>query len=220
MAGNSRSAFLETLSAETEKTSPMRNRIRLFMLVVFVSFMFAGGLLAQSKTQDGVEVTLSSVERGGRNKDSYKFRYKITNNDRLAVFLPRRGLGKPNGIDTLQIEVLLPDGKWQVLPDHHEIAPQMSSPVKIEPGQTYDDEFSVDKEYHVSAWDSYPRPPYDIAVRGEMRIRLGYFLGEADWQTYVSQHNAKGKSAAPQSSKISVQKFASSESIALPEDTQ
>jgi hypothetical protein len=191
-------------------------KLLLTLLFLMISALTSLEFFAQANNTGGVRVDLFSVENEGAKNKAFKF--TIRNSEGLPVLLPRHGPRGQNKIESLNIEVLQTDGKWELLPAHHELPPWVSGPVRIEAGETYNGEFSLDNPYHVSAWDAYPRPAYDIPIRGKIRIEVKYFLGEKDWEDYVSEHKSATEPAAGQRAHAKTQQIAISEPIELPED--
>lgn len=93
----------------------------------------------------------------------------------------------------------------------------VSNPVKIESGQSYQSEITIDSPYHVSEWTAYPGPSYDIPISGQLRITVRYFLGETAWNGYVSARDKAQKSIVGVNDAFA-ERLAVSDPIAVRED--
>jgi hypothetical protein len=181
-----------------------RNLLSVFVAVIALSELFCltpvhgqSVNLAVIQIQEAPE----KVRKTGEKETDYTVRFRITNLGDSAVFFPRRGLGKPNGIDTLDIEMLQPDGSWKALPAHREL-PALDQ-VKIGARDKYDDELLLDDPSYVSAWLSSTQQPYTIPLRGKLRLAVRYLASQTEWDEYVA---AKSTSPSPASRKIRYRK--------------
>jgi hypothetical protein len=149
----------------------------------------------QSNKPKGVTISLSEIASQAVHEKTFKV--FIRNSDSVTAFFPRQGASGDEKIATLQLELLQTDGAWSPLPVHRELDPTLSKPLKIEPGATYESEITIDNPYRVSAWIAYPKQPYEISIKGKLRIKVQYFLGQDAWTRYASGPRQTQKSAEP-----------------------
>jgi hypothetical protein len=133
----------------------------------------------------------------------------------VPIFCPGIGLRKPIDIDTLNIEMQQADGSWKALPTHREL-PALDK-VKIGAHEEYDNEFALENPYPVSQWMSFPRKPYSIPLRGKLRLSVGYFVSEKEWENYVSALMRNERASAARGGSFGPNREAHSEPFTLSE---
>lgn len=170
--------------------------------------------LAQCGNSDDVKVELSAVKKEG--KKTYTLNFKISNTGALTVFAAHRS----PGYEDLEIEMLQANGKWEILPSHHELPLLTSDPVRVEPGETHGGQVLIDDPYPVSAWTAYPKQPYQIPLTGPIRITVKYFVGESAWKACVSEEYEPKKSTTHGTSAQRAQRCATSNSVELPANSK
>jgi hypothetical protein len=169
---------------------------------ILLALALSSSFLSTKPTQEQfVTLIVTKMENVRGKEAAYRLQFRIKNNGKVPIFFPRRGLGKLNGVDTLDLDMLQPDGSWKALPAHREL-PALAG-VKIGVNEEYDDEFGLEDPYLVSAWQSYPQQPYVIPLRGKLRLTIGYLVGEKEWENYVSARKQIEKpSAALEGSRV------------------
>jgi hypothetical protein len=194
----------------------MKNRGTL--LLILTASMFSMVLSAHDSTPNEVSIAVTKVVEGEfEGRRTYDLNFSITNHSRVPVFLPRRSLGKPNGIATLEPEILQNEN-WKSLPTHHEL-PELV-PVKIEPGETYEDEFGLLDPFPVSIWETQMDQANSTPLKGKLRVKVRYAMGESEWQAYVVARTRAWESASSTLPKVPPLRPIYSVPFELPSDTQ
>jgi len=166
-------------------------RVKLTVVVLALALAIFARESFSGQNDKAKGVTISLIELANRAVHQKMLKILIRNSEPVTVFFPFQGAPGAKRITSLQFELLQGDNSWMPLPVHGELDPRMSKPLRIEPGATYEDEITLDTPYHVSAWIAYPKPPYDIPIKGKLRIKVEYFVGQEAWQRYVSARNQK-----------------------------
>ena len=188
---------------------PNRNLLTRTFLVLALSGSFFSPKLTEEQF---ATLTVTKIERAKGKEAVYKGQFRIKNIGDVPIFCPGIGIRKPIDIDTLDIEMQQPDGSWKPLPEHREL-PALEK-VKIGAHEEYDNEFWLENPYPVSEWMAFPRKPYSIPLRGKLRLSVGYFVSEKEWENYVSAHMRNEGSSARS---LASHRQAHSEPFTLPE---
>jgi hypothetical protein len=162
------------------------------VLLILTATICSVVLSAQDATPNEVSIAVTKVVEV-ESGHAYDVNFSITNHSRMPVFFPKRGGGKPNGIATLEPEILQ-NNSWKSLPTHHEL-PELV-PVKIEPGETYEDEFGLLDPYPVSFSEMHTDQANSIPLKEKLRVKVRYAKGESEWQAYVVARKRAWESAS------------------------
>ena len=176
----------------------------------------SGSFLSPKLTEEQfVTLTVTKIERAKGKEALYRGQFRIKNIGDVPIFCPGIGLRKPIDIDTLNIEMQQADGSWKALPTHREL-PALDK-VKIGAHEEYDNEFALENPYPVSQWMSFPRKPYSIPLRGKLRLSVGYFVSEKEWENYVSALMRNERASAARGGSFGPHREAHSEPFTLSE---
>ncbi len=162
--------------------------VRKLQFAACMLFLLAEFPAHSSDDTSSVQMTVASVEKIG--KAAYRVHIMVTNSGKLPIFLPTRGLGKPNAIFSLRVEKLSPSKGWVPLPVNLEHMHVYDQAITIEPHQSFEDHFELDDPYINPLFIPGKRNARAIPLTGKLRLSVGYFSGEAAWQEYVDQVKA------------------------------